>query len=78
MMRQTYRRDKPQSETTRPANTTCNQTVRSKGKNISNRNQSYLLLSEASSHTASPGYPNTPEKQDSDLKITSHSDDREI
>ena len=35
----------------------------------SNRNQGYLASSEPSSHTtASPGYPNTPEKQDSDLK----------
>ena len=25
--------------------------------------------------TANPGYPNIPEKQDSDLKITSHDDD---
>jgi hypothetical protein len=38
-------------------------------KNISNGNQGYLALSENSSPTsASPGYPNTPEKQDSDLK----------
>jgi hypothetical protein len=43
--------------------------VRGKGKNLSNRNQGYLASSEPSSHTtASPGYPNTPEKQDSDLK----------
>ena len=43
--------------------------VRGKGKNISNRNQGYLASSEPSSPTtASPGYPNTPEKQDSDLK----------
>jgi hypothetical protein len=43
--------------------------ARSKGKNISNRNQGYLASSEPSSPTtASPGYPNTPEKQDSDLK----------
>jgi hypothetical protein len=43
--------------------------VRGKGKNISNRNQGYLALSEPSSPTtASSGYPNTPEKQDSDLK----------
>ena len=42
---------------------------RGKGKNISNRNQAYLASSEPSSPTtASPGYPNTPEKQDSDLK----------
>ena len=43
--------------------------VRGTGKNISNRNQGYLASSESpSSTTASPGYPNTPEKQDSDLK----------
>ena len=41
----------------------------SKHKNISNRNQRYLASLEPSSPTtASPGYPNTPEKQDSDLK----------
>ena len=43
--------------------------VISKGKNISNRNQGYLVSSEASSPTTgSPRYPNTPGKQDSDLK----------
>jgi hypothetical protein len=40
-----------------------------KGKNISNRNQGYLASSETTSPTTvSPGYPNTTEKQDSDLK----------
>ena len=40
-----------------------------RGKNISNRNQGYLSSSESSSpKTASPRHPNTPEKQDSDLK----------
>jgi hypothetical protein len=40
-----------------------------KCKNISNRNQGYLVSSEPNSPTiASPGYPNTPEKQDSDIK----------
>jgi hypothetical protein len=43
--------------------------VKGKGKKIRNRNQGYLASSEPSSPTtASPGYPNTPEKQDSDLK----------
>jgi gas vesicle protein len=43
--------------------------VRDKGKNISNRNQGYLAPREPSSPTtASLGYTNTPEKQDSDLK----------
>jgi hypothetical protein len=36
-----------------------------------------LASSESSSPTtASSGYPNTPEKQDSDLEITSHDDVR--
>jgi hypothetical protein len=40
-----------------------------KHKNISNRNQGYLASSEPNSPTvASPRYPNTPEKQDSDIK----------
>jgi chromosome segregation ATPase len=43
--------------------------VRGKGKNISNSNQGYLTSSEPSSPTtASPGYSNTPEKEDYDLK----------
>ena len=43
--------------------------MRGKGKNISNRNQGYLESSEPSSPTTvSPGYPNTPGKQDFDLK----------
>ena len=43
--------------------------ARGKGEDISNRNQGYLASSEPSSPTtASPGYPNTSEKQDSDLK----------
>ena len=42
--------------------------ARGKHKNISNRNQFDLATSELSSpNTASPGYPNTPLKQDSDL-----------
>jgi hypothetical protein len=42
-----------------------------KGKcnNLTNRNQDHWLSSEPSTPTtASSGYPNTPEKQDSDLK----------
>ena len=43
--------------------------VGGKHKNINNRNQGYLASSESNSPTiASPGYPNTPERQDSDLK----------
>jgi hypothetical protein len=42
---------------------------RGKGKNKSNRNQGYLASSEPSFPTTTiPGYPNTLEKQDSDLK----------
>jgi hypothetical protein len=65
---QAYRRDKPLSETARPANTIENQVARGKGKIISNRNQDHLVSSIPSSPTtASPAY-NSPEKQDSDLK----------
>jgi hypothetical protein len=57
------------TETARLANTRDNQMVRGKGKNISNRNQGYLASSESCSFTTvSPGYPNTPEEQDSGLK----------
>ena len=43
--------------------------ARGKGKNISNGNQGYLASSEPSSlNMVSPGYSNTPEKHDSDLK----------
>jgi hypothetical protein len=43
--------------------------AKGKGKNICNRNEGYLASLEPSSPTTvSPGYPNTPEKQDSDLK----------
>jgi hypothetical protein len=49
----------------KPANTRDNQMERGKGKNISNRNKGYLASSEPRSPiTVSPGYPNTPEKQD--------------
>ena len=43
--------------------------VKGKHKNLNNRNQGYMASSEPSSPTtASPGYPNTLEKQDLDLK----------
>jgi hypothetical protein len=43
--------------------------TKGKPKNINNGKQGYLVSSEpSSSTTASPGYPITPEKQDSDLK----------
>ena len=43
--------------------------AKSKCKNLMNRNQDHSPSSEPSTPTsASPGYPDTPEKQDSDLK----------
>ena len=46
-----------------------NQMAGGKCKNISNRNQGYLVSSEPNSPSiASPGYIITLEKQDSDLK----------
>jgi hypothetical protein len=43
--------------------------VGGKHKNISNRNQGFLASSEPNSpNIVSPGYSDTPEKQDSDLK----------
>jgi hypothetical protein len=43
--------------------------AKGKRKNPINRNQDHSSSSEPSTPTsASPGYPNTPKKQDSDLK----------
>ena len=43
--------------------------AKGKRKNLTNRNQEHSALSEPSTPTtASPGYPNTPEKQDSESK----------
>jgi hypothetical protein len=43
--------------------------TKGKCKNLTNRNQDHSPSSEPSFPTSvSPGYPNTPEKQDSDLK----------
>jgi uncharacterized protein with gpF-like domain len=43
--------------------------VKGKLKNLTNRNQGQLASSETSMPTtASPGYPNTPKKQESDIK----------
>jgi chromosome segregation ATPase len=43
--------------------------VKDKHNNLTNRNQDNSPSSEISTSTsASPGYPNTTEKQDSDLK----------
>jgi hypothetical protein len=44
--------------------------AKDKHKNLTNRNQKHSPSSEPSTtNSASPGYPNTPEKQDSDLKL---------
>jgi hypothetical protein len=44
--------------------------AKGKRKNLTKRNQDHSPSSEASTPTsASPGYPNTPEMQDSDLKL---------
>jgi hypothetical protein len=43
--------------------------AKGKYKNLTNRNQNHLPSSEPSTpNSASPGYPNIPEKQDSDSK----------
>jgi hypothetical protein len=43
--------------------------AKGKCKNHTNRNQDHSASLEPSTHTtASPGYPNTPKKQDLDLK----------
>jgi hypothetical protein len=43
--------------------------VKGKFKNLTNRNQDHLVSSEPSTPTTeSPGHPNTPKNQDSDLK----------
>jgi hypothetical protein len=60
---------KLQPETAKPTNTKDNQMVKDKLKNLTNRNQGYMPSSEPTSFTtASPGYTNTLEKQDLDLK----------
>jgi hypothetical protein len=47
--------------------------VKGKYKYLTNINQDHSQSSEPSTHTAaSPTYPNTPEKQDLDLKIIYH------
>ena len=66
---QACRTDKPQSETARPSNTRDNQMAKGKCKIITNRNQGNMAPLEPSTPTtANPGYPNTPEKQELDLK----------
>jgi hypothetical protein len=66
---QTHRRNKLKPETARKFNTRDYQMAKGNRKNLTNTNQDYLTSSESSTPTtASPGYPNTPEKQDLDLK----------
>jgi len=66
---QAYRKVKPMPETTRSANTRDNLMARGNCKNLGNKNQYYSASSEPSSPTeGNSGYPNTPEKQDLDLK----------
>lgn len=65
-----HRRNKVQQETARASNTRDYQKAKVKQKKLTNRNQDHWALSEPSNlTTASPGYPNTPKKQDSDLKL---------
>ena len=43
--------------------------VKGTSKNLTNRNQDYSAISEPSTPTtASPGYPNIPDKKDLDFK----------
>jgi hypothetical protein len=66
---QTHRRNTLQPETARTSNNRDNQRAKGKCKNLTKRNQEELASSEPStSTTASHGYPNTPEKEDSDVK----------
>jgi hypothetical protein len=66
---QNHRRNKLQPETARTSNTRDYQMAKGKCKNLTNRNQDHLVSSDHSTPTTtSPGYPNTPKKQDSDLK----------
>jgi hypothetical protein len=61
--------NKLQAETGITINSRNYQMVKGKYKNLTNRNQDHLASSGPSTpNTVSPGYPNTPEKQDLDLK----------
>jgi hypothetical protein len=76
-IKQDHRKERLQSDIARAGTSSDKQMAGDKCKNISNRNQVKLASSEHNCTTiASPRYPNTPEKQDSDLKITSHDDDK--
>jgi hypothetical protein len=66
---QTQRRNKLQPETTRISNTKDYQIVKGKCKNLTKMNKKCLASSEQiTPNTVSPEYPNTLEKQDSDIK----------
>ena len=68
-LNQAHRRYKHQPVTTGLTNARYNQMAKSKCRNIAYRNLGNMAASEPNSPTtASPGYPNTPEKQDLDLK----------
>ena len=65
----THRRGKLQPVTAGPTNTRENQMAKGKCGNVANRNQGNMAPFEPNSPTtASPKYPNTPGKQDMDLK----------
>jgi hypothetical protein len=49
-------------------NTRDFQMAKGKHKDLTKRNQEHWASSEPSTHTMSPGYSSTPEKQDSDIK----------
>jgi hypothetical protein len=66
---QTHRSNKLHSKTAKTSNTRDYQIGKGKCKNLTKRNQNYSASPALSTFTAeSPGYPNTLEKQDSDLK----------
>jgi hypothetical protein len=59
-----------QPETTITTNSRDYQMAKCKCKNLTKRNQDHSPSSEPSTPTSvSPGYPNTPENLDSDLKV---------
>ena len=65
----THKRGKLQPVTAGPTNTRDNEMAKGKRGNVANRNQGNMAPSEPNSPTtASPGYPNTPGKQDLYLK----------
>ena len=66
---QAHRRGKHQPVTAGPTNTRDNQMAKGERRNVANSNQGNMAPSESNSPTtASLGYPNTPGKQDLDLK----------